>query len=152
MVDPLAKGALVPGASTLGVVGGGQLGRMFAHAAQALGYRVAVLDPQAGCPAGQVAAQQIVGAYDDPLACDQLARAAQACTTEFENVPAPALARLAATGPVSPPPRALAVCQDRALEKAHFEAQGVPCAPHARIDSEADLSAAAARPLFPAIL
>lgn len=142
-----------PPGSWLGVLGGGQLGRMFAQAAQRLGYRVLVLDPHADGPAGQVADAQIVAAYNSPEALDALAQRCVACTTEFESVPAESLARLAAAGlPVSPPAAALAACQHRAREKALFEAQGVPCAPHAVIDTAEQLAAAQARPLFPGIL
>jgi 5-(carboxyamino)imidazole ribonucleotide synthase len=136
----------------LGVVGGGQLGRMFAHAAQALGYRVRVLEPQADAPAAQVAPGPVVAAYEDLTACDALAAQAHACTTEFESVPAAAMARLAQVLPVSPSADALAICQHRAREKAQFESVGIPCAPHARIESDQDLALAIQRPLFPGIL
>ena len=153
--DAAVKGShvLLPAAGTsLGVVGGGQLGRMFAQAAQAMGYRVVVLDPQVDCPAGQVAQQQRVAAYDDAQALDALASQVQACTTEFESVPASALARLAAQVRVAPGADALAICQHRAREKAQFAAVGVPCAPHARIECQADLQLAQELDLFPAIL
>jgi 5-(carboxyamino)imidazole ribonucleotide synthase len=127
--------------AVLGVLGGGQLGRMFVHAAQAMGYAVAVLEPDAGSPAGQAADHHLHAAYDDPAALDRLATLCAAVTTEFENVPAAALQRLAERLPVSPVADAVAVCQDRAAEKAHFQRCGVPCAPHAVIASEADLAA-----------
>lgn len=141
---------LLPGA-TLGVMGGGQLGRMFAHAAQALGYRVAVLDPDADSPTGQIAHQHVVTPYLDPAGLQALAQASDAITTEFENVPAQALATLAATRPVAPRAEAVAVCQDRAAEKAQFVDCGVPCAPHAVIETEAQLAAVPAT-LLPGIL
>ena len=131
---------LLPGA-TLGVMGGGQLGRMFAHAAQALGYRVAVLDPDADSPTGQIAHQHVHAAYLDEAGLAELARGSDAVTTEFENVPAQALATLAASRPVAPAAAAVSVCQDRAAEKAQFVQCGVPCAPHARIETEAQLQA-----------
>jgi 5-(carboxyamino)imidazole ribonucleotide synthase len=140
---------ILPGA-TLGVLGGGQLGRMFVQAAQRLGYRTAVLDPDAASPAGAVAHRQIVAAYDNPQALDELARVSAAVTTEFENVPAAALARLASRRPVTPPAEAVSVCQHRALEKARFRACGVPCAAHAVIESAADLEVDAA--LLPGLL
>ncbi len=144
---------LTPSAeTTLGVIGGGQLGRMFAQAAQRLGYRVAVLDPDPRSPAVLVADQSVIAPYADESACDELARLTQACTTEFESVPASSLAFLTRHLPVAPSASALAVCQHRALEKAQFAACGVPCAPHARIESEADIAAAATLSLFPAIL
>jgi 5-(carboxyamino)imidazole ribonucleotide synthase len=131
---------LAPGA-TLGVLGGGQLGRMFVHAAQRLGYRCIVVDPDDDSPAGRVAEQHLRFDYTDARALDALAAGAHAVTTEFENVPAEALRRLAERLPVAPGAAAVAVCQDRALEKATFARCGVPCAPHAVIDSEAALAA-----------
>ncbi|HEX6016768.1 MAG TPA: 5-(carboxyamino)imidazole ribonucleotide synthase [Burkholderiaceae bacterium] len=141
---------LAPGA-TLGVLGGGQLGRMFVHAAQRLGYRCIVLDPDADSPAGRVAERHLRAGYLDEQALDALARDADAVTTEFENVPAQALRRLAERVPVAPGAAAVAVCQDRALEKALFDRCGVPCAPHAVIDGEAGL-AAVSDALLPGIL
>ncbi|MFH7042340.1 5-(carboxyamino)imidazole ribonucleotide synthase [Paucibacter sp. JuS9] len=142
---------LLPGVATLGVMGGGQLGRMFVQAAQSLGYRTVVLDPDAESPAGAVAHQQIRADYLDPQGLAQLAEACDAITTEFENVPAQALAQLAATRTVAPAGSAVAKCQDRADEKAHFKASGVECAPYAVIRSEADLAAVDAS-LLPGIL
>ncbi|MDI4633006.1 5-(carboxyamino)imidazole ribonucleotide synthase [Pelomonas sp. V22] len=142
---------LLPGVATLGVMGGGQLGRMFVQAAQSLGYRTVVLDPDAESPAGAVAHQQIRADYLDPQGLAQLAEACDAITTEFENVPAAALAQLAATRTVAPAGSAVAKCQDRADEKAHFKASGVECAPYAVIRSEADLAAVDAA-LLPGIL
>ncbi len=144
------KGPILPGA-TLGVMGGGQLGRMFVHAAQQLGYAVAVLDPDAGSPAGQVAQQHVRTGYLDAAGLDALADAAAAITTEFENVPAEALATLAARRPVAPCADAVAVCQHRAAEKAQFARCGVPAAPHAVIQSEAQLDVTDAA-LLPGIL
>jgi 5-(carboxyamino)imidazole ribonucleotide synthase len=131
---------LLPGA-TLGVLGGGQLGRMWAHTAQRMGYNTAVLDPDAQSPAGLVSHHHIHTDYLDAAGLKQLAALCQAVTTEFENVPADALAQLAATLPVSPAAAAVAVAQDRAREKAHFVACGVPVAPHAVIDTAAQLAA-----------
>ena len=142
---------LLPGVATLGVMGGGQLGRMFVQAAQSLGYRTVVLDPDAESPAGAVAHQQIRADYLDPQGLAHLAEACDAITTEFENVPAQALAQLAATRTVAPAGSAVAKCQDRADEKAHFKASGVECAPYAVIRSEADLAAVDAS-LLPGIL
>jgi 5-(carboxyamino)imidazole ribonucleotide synthase len=142
--------ALGPGA-TLGVLGGGQLGRMFVHAAQRLGYRCVVLDPDPQSPAGRVAEVHLCAGYTDAAALEQLAAQAQAITTEFENVPAVALRALAAARPVAPAADAVAICQDRALEKAHFERCGVPCAPYAVLQSAADVAAVPAK-LLPGIL
>ncbi|MDM4766724.1 5-(carboxyamino)imidazole ribonucleotide synthase [Pelomonas sp. SE-A7] len=142
---------LMPGEATLGVMGGGQLGRMFVQAAQSLGYRAVVLDADADSPAGAVAHQQVRTGYLDPQGLAELAAAADAITTEFENVPAQALATLAEQRRVAPAGRCVAVCQDRADEKAHFKASGVACAPHAVIRSEAELAAVDAS-LLPGIL
>ena len=136
---------------TLGVLGGGQLGRMFVHAAQTLGFETAVLDPDASSPAGRVSHHHVHGAYLDADALSQMAQTCDAVTTEFENVPAQALRQLAATLPVAPSGDAVAVCQHRALEKAHFVRSGVPCVPHARLESPADL-AALGDELFPAVV
>jgi 5-(carboxyamino)imidazole ribonucleotide synthase len=144
----------LPGSSlemTLGVMGGGQLGRMFVHAAQRMGYFTAVLDPDANSPAGRVSHHHIQTAYTDPEGLKQLAQRCAAITTEFENVPAPALAQLAATRPVSPAAAAVAIAQDRAAEKAHFVNCGVPCAPYAVIDTPEQL-AAVPDDLLPGIL
>jgi 5-(carboxyamino)imidazole ribonucleotide synthase len=142
--------AIPPGA-TLGVLGGGQLGRMFVHAAQQMGYATVVLEPDGGSPAGGASQQHVQAAYDDPVALDALAARCAAVTTEFENVPADALARLAGDLPVSPSAAAVRVCQHRAREKRFFVEAGVPCAPFAVIETEADLAAVPST-LFPAIL
>ncbi|MEK8024612.1 5-(carboxyamino)imidazole ribonucleotide synthase [Pseudaquabacterium rugosum] len=146
-----ARSVLLPGA-TLGVMGGGQLGRMFVHAAQSLGYFTAVLDADPVSPAGLVAQYHVQTGYQDEQGLAQLMQRCQAITTEFENVPAGALRTLGAQRPVAPSGDAVAVCQDRALEKAHFVRCGVPCAPHALIEDEAGLAAIDAAALLPGIL
>ena len=141
---------IAPGA-TLGVMGGGQLARMFAHAAQQMGYATAVLDADPASPAGLIAHHHIRADYLDPQALAQLADVSAAVTTEFENVPARALAQLAQTRPVAPGAAAVAVCQDRAAEKAHFQRSGVACAPHAVIATAYQLAAVDGN-LLPGIL
>ena len=141
---------IAPGA-TLGVMGGGQLARMFVHAAQAMGYFTAVLDADADSPAGRVSHHHIRTDYLDAQGLAQLAECCAAVTTEFENVPAEALRSLAMRRPVAPGAAAVAICQDRAAEKAHFARCGVACAPHALIES-ADHLAAVADDLLPGIL
>ena len=136
---------------TLGVMGGGQLGRMFVQAAQQMGYFTAVLDPDVRSPAGRVSHHHIQTAYTDPEGLRQLAQCCVAITTEFENVPAPALAALAQTRTVAPAAEAVAIAQDRAREKAHFVSCGVPVAPHAVIRTAQDLSGVPAD-LLPGIL
>ena len=149
---------LLPGAAgpdgapaMLGVIGGGQLARMFVHAAQTLGYRSAVLDPGPSSPAGAVSHLHLRAAYDDADALAQLAAQCAAVTTEFENVPAASLAWLAAKLPVAPGAPAVAICQQRLAEKAQFQRCGVPCAPHAPLHDAATLQAVDGA-LFPAIL
>ncbi|HEY0052682.1 MAG TPA: 5-(carboxyamino)imidazole ribonucleotide synthase, partial [Caulobacteraceae bacterium] len=88
----------LPPRSTIGIVGGGQLGRMLSQAASRLGFDVVVLDPQANSPAGRVSRGQIVAAYDNPTALDVLGQGCQVVTFEFENVPAASIECLAATG------------------------------------------------------
>ena len=147
---PQATPFIAPGA-TLGVVGGGQLARMFVHAAQQMGYATAVLDADPASPAGLIAHHHIRCDYLDPQGLAQLADLSAAVTTEFENVPARALALLAQRRPVAPGAAAVAICQDRAAEKAHFERSAVPCAPHAVIESAGQL-AAVREDLLPGIL
>ncbi len=146
----MTRGVILPGA-TLGVMGGGQLGRMFVHAAQRLGYLVAVLDPDVTSPAGLVAPYHIRTDYLDEQGLAQLMQRCDAITTEFENVPAAALVTLGAHRPVAPGADAVAVCQDRAAEKAQFRRCGVRCAPYALVDGVESI-AAVPDSLFPGIL
>ncbi|PWF54755.1 5-(carboxyamino)imidazole ribonucleotide synthase, partial [Massilia glaciei] len=129
----------------LGVMGGGQLGRMFVHAAQAMGYKVAVLEPEADTPAGQAADRTIVAKYTDPAGLLELGRLCVAVTTEFENVPADSLASLAAHSFVAPAAQCVSVAQDRIIEKRFFvdcaPRSGVMPAPHKAIASHLDIDA-----------
>ena len=144
--------ALLPG-TMLAVMGGGQLGRMFVHAAQSHGFQVAVLEPDVHSPAGAAADKHLASPYDNAAALLQLRALCAAVTTEFENVPAGALQQLAAGGTrVSPPADAVRVCQHRALEKRCFVDAGVPCAPHALLLTAEDLQSAATQQLLPGIL
>ncbi len=151
---------LLPGATgaggdgqqtTLGVMGGGQLGRMFVHAAQRLGYFTAVLDPDPVSPAGLVSHYHVKADYLDQQGLAQLIQRCAAITTEFENVPAGALATLGAVRRTAPSADAVAIAQDRIREKAHLARSGVPVAPYAVIASAADL-AAVSETLLPGIL
>ena len=135
----------------LGVLGGGQLGRMFCHAAQQLGYKTVVFDADLHSPAGTIAHQHIQTDYLDPAGLAQLAASCDAVTTEFENVPAQALEQLALSKPVHPSHSAVRVCQDRSLEKQWFADCGIACAPNKTLSSQADCSATPVD-LFPAIL
>lgn len=129
----------------LGVMGGGQLGRMFAQAANSLGYQVAVLEPAADCPAGQVAQHLVQAGYADAAGLDALAARCLAVTTEFENVPADSLSRLAEKVFVAPNAHGVSVAQDRIAEKTFFVAcapkSGVMPAPHKVIASFDDVAA-----------
>jgi 5-(carboxyamino)imidazole ribonucleotide synthase len=143
---------------TLGVMGGGQLGRMFVHAAQAMGYFTAVLDPDTASPAGRVSHYHIQTAYDDEQGLAQLMQRCDAITTEFENVPAPALLTLGAHRRVAPAANCVAVAQDRVKEKALFvdvarahPDHAVFPAPYAAITTP-ELLAAAPADLLPGIL
>jgi 5-(carboxyamino)imidazole ribonucleotide synthase len=123
---------ILPGA-TLGVIGGGQLGRMFTMRAREMGYRIVVLEPDPASPAGAVADRHVQAAYEDPAALDALANECAAVTVEFENVPAGALEWLAARLPVRPSARAVSVAQDRIREKTFLRDHGFPTAPFAAI-------------------
>jgi len=132
---------ILPGA-TIGVLGGGQLGRMFTLAAKVMGYQVVVLDPDPASPAGQVANVHLKADYRDAVALLRMGSLCDAVTTEFENVPATSLDMLAKHCLVAPSPQALAVAQDRLMEKSRAREFGCDTAPFANIESEADLAQA----------
>ncbi len=129
----------------LGVMGGGQLGRMFVHSAQAMGYKVAVLEPARDCPAGHAADDLICASYTDAAALSRMGAECSAVTTEFENVPADSLSALAQQAFVAPSAAAVSIAQDRLAEKKFFtecaQRSGVLPAPHQRIASVADIDA-----------
>jgi 5-(carboxyamino)imidazole ribonucleotide synthase len=141
-------GALAPGA-TIGVLGGGQLGRMMAVVARQMGYRIVVLDPSPRCPTAQVADGVVVGALDDVEAAKQLARQVDAITLDTEHVPADLLAELEAIAPVRPGSSVLRTIQDRLVQKQFLDRLGLPQAAWAPAD---DVHAALARVGRPAIL
>jgi 5-(carboxyamino)imidazole ribonucleotide synthase len=138
---PFLPGAL--SATWLGVMGGGQLGRMFAHAAQMMGYKVTVLEPAQDCPAGHAADHLLSAAYTDEAALTEMAAQCVAVTTEFENVPAQSLARLAQQIMVAPGADCVSIAQDRIAEKRFFtdcsQRSGVLPAPWQAIESDADI-------------
>lgn len=143
---------ILPG-QTLGVLGGGQLGRMFVTAARTMGYEVVVLDPNPDCPAASMASEQIVAAYDDQEALALLASKCIAVTCEFENVPAKALSWLAQQGVVvAPKANGVRVAQDRIVEKQTVQAAGYAVAPFAAIRADATGLDEAKRLQYPAIL
>lgn len=137
--------------ATLGMLGGGQLGRFFVSAAHELGYKVWVLDPDPHSPAGQVAERHLVAAYDDYAALDELAQSCAAITTEFENVPADSLDYLAKFIPVRPSAAAVAICQNRIAEKTFLRDNGLPHGDFVAVYGEDDIRNANAG-LFPGIL
>ena len=141
----------IPPGQWLGLLGGGQLGRMFCMAAQSLGYKVAVLDPGADSPAGNVADRHVHADYLDPAGLARLSSIARAATTEFENVPAAALEFLARTARVSPAAASVAIAQDRIREKGFLRDHGFAVAPFAVLASERDAAAAGAS-LVPGIV
>lgn len=142
---------ILPGA-TLGVLGGGQLGRMFTAAALTMGYEVIVLDPDPQSPAGHIASKHIAADYADAGALDSLAHSCAAVTTEFENVPAATLETLAGRCVVRPDAKAVAIAQDRILEKTFLHDHGFATAPFAIVRNAADLRAALGNVGLPAIL
>ena len=129
---------------TIGIIGGGQLGRMLAMAAARLNFRTVVLEPQTDCPAAHVANEQIVAAYDDTTALAELAKRCDVVTYEFENVPVAAAEELAAQVTVYPPPKALEMAQDRLTEKSFINGCGIPTARFHAVGSQADLEKALA--------
>ncbi len=142
---------LLPGA-TLGVLGGGQLGRMFCVAARTMGYKTLVLDPDTASPAGRISDEHICAAYDDRQALDRLVAACDAVTTEFENIPADTLRYIAASRPVFPSAEAVEIAQNRIREKNFAREAGLETASFAAVCSEADLVAAFDTVGAPAIL
>jgi 5-(carboxyamino)imidazole ribonucleotide synthase len=142
---------ILPGAS-VGVVGGGQLGRMFTLQARTMGYRVVVLDPDPHSPAGAVADRHIRAPYDDEPALAELAASCGAVTTEFENVPVTTLQRLAQSSLVRPPVEAFAITQDRSAEKTFLQSHGFATAPFRVVRDKGELLDALASIPRPALL
>ena len=142
---------ILPGA-TIGVLGSGQLGRMFALAARELGYRIIIYSPDNDSPAGQIGDKEYSCAYDDLEKIREFARQVQVVTFEFENVPSASTAAAAEFAPVRPDGRVLHVTQNRLREKAFLESNGFPVTPFRRINSPADLQAAARELGLPAVL
>ena len=141
----------LPG-STIGMLGGGQLGRMFTLAARSMGYEVIVLDPDPDSPAGKLATDHVCANYSDQTALDYLAKTCNVVTTEFENVPASTLDSLANSCPVRPGAKAVMITQDRIHEKTFLRDNGFPTAPFAIINNESDLAAGLQTVQAPAIL
>ena len=150
-MTPSSKGAILPGA-TIGVLGGGQLGRMFAMAARRLGYRVHTLAPEHDTPTGQIADVEVEASYDDLDEIRAFAGRVDVVTFEFENVSAAAAAAAAEHAIVRPCGRALEIAQHRIREKTFLADVGLPVTPFAAVTSEHDLAAAVERIGRPAVL
>jgi 5-(carboxyamino)imidazole ribonucleotide synthase len=142
---------ILPGAM-LGVLGSGQLGRMFAMAAARLGYRVHVFAPEPDAPAADVAYRQTVAAFEDADAVAEFARSVDVVTFEFENIPVTAAEAAARFAPVRPSGAVLHQCQDRLREKSFLRAAGIPCTPFAEATTAEQLGAALAELGTPAVL
>lgn len=146
MSEPLAPG------SVIGILGGGQLGRMLSVAASRLGYICHIYEPSAAAPAGHVAEKLYTAPYEDEAALRAFAGGVDVITYEFENVPTSALDLLESLKPIRPNRRALAISQDRITEKTFLNGLGLTTAPWAEVNSEADLRAAVEKIGLPAIL
>ena len=146
-----ATSVIRPGA-TIGILGGGQLGRMLAVAAASLGLKAHIYCPDRDCPAFDVAAARTVAPYEDEAALERFAASVDVVTYEFENVPGPTAEAIARRAPLRPNARALATSQDRLVEKTFVAGLGIATAPFRRIDSEQDLAEALADLGAPAIL
>lgn len=142
---------ILPG-STLGMLGGGQLGRMFTIAARTMGYEVVVLDPDTNSPAGKFATSHICADYSDKSALTQMARDCDVITTEFENIPASTIVELAKTKPVRPGAHAVTITQNRIHEKTFLRDNGFATAAFAEVHSPEDLTAGIAKTGTPSIL
>jgi len=146
------RGQILPPGSTVGVLGGGQLGRMTALAAARLGYRVHVYCPEPDSPAFHVAAASTVAAYEDREALARFAQAVDVVTFEFENVPSATAELLAALKPTRPKPRVLHICQDRLREKGFLASIGVPVTRYAEVAREEELADAVRAIGLPSVL
>src|SRR4051794_388572 len=142
---------VLPG-RTVGILGGGQLGRMFAIAARRMGYRVHAFDPTRDCPAGQVADEEVIAAYDDLDAARRFARGVDVVTFEFENIPAETLRVIAETRPIHPAPDVLHVCRHRLREKDFLSGRGFPVTPYRPVRDVAELTQALQELGTPAVL
>lgn len=146
-----SRRTILPG-RTVGIIGGGQLGRMFAIAARRMGYRVHALDPTRDGPAGQIADVEVIAAYDDLDAARKFAADVDVVTFEFENIPAETLRVIAEIKPVHPAPEVLHICRHRLREKEFLKGHGFPVADYCRIQSIDDLKQALVELGTPAIL
>ena len=137
----MSTGVIAPGA-TLGILGGGQLGRMMAMAVRSMGYHVRVMDPEPNCPASFVVDEVIVGKWDDVTAAERLATGSDAVTLEIEQIGVDALTRVAAIAPLRPGVEAIRIIQDKTLQKPWLADHGFPVGPFRIVHSEAELQEA----------
>ena len=146
MTTPLAPG------STIGILGGGQLGRMLSVAASRLGFKTHIFEPSANPPAADVAAKVTTASYEDADALRAFAETVDVITYEFENIPTSALDLLESLRPIHPNREALRISQDRLTEKTFLAELGLSTAPFANVESEADMTAAVAEIGTPSIM
>ncbi|MBE2179426.1 MAG: 5-(carboxyamino)imidazole ribonucleotide synthase [Chthoniobacterales bacterium] len=142
---------VLPGGS-VGLLGGGQLGRMFGIAARRLGYRVHTFAPSSDSPAGQISDVEVSAPYEDLDRLAEFAQDVDVVTFEFENIPSASLELVENLRPVHPRPEVLRICQNRAREKEFLTRKGFPCARHSLVKSAAEAAASAAMMGFPAVL
>lgn len=142
----------LPLGATIGILGGGQLGRMLSVAASRLGYKTHIFEPAANPPAADVAHRVTTASYDDIAALKTFAKSVDVITYEFENIPTAALDALEALRPIRPNRRALSIAQDRIQEKDFLTSLGLTCAPYASVTTAEDMTAAVAKIGTPAIL
>lgn len=133
--------SIQPG-GVVGILGGGQLGRMLAMAARRMGYRVHAYEPQPDCPAGQICDVEVNAPYTDAAALKSFAEGVDVISFEFENIPRVAVEAVASLRPVRPRGEVLRICQNREREKTFLQANGIPCAPFRVVDSGESLRAA----------
>ena len=142
----------IPPGGVVGILGGGQLGRMLAIAARRMGYRVHAYEPQPDCPAGQICDVEVNAPYTDSAALEKFAQGVDVISFEFENIPRTALDTVSALKPVRPRGEVLHICQNREREKNFLRSQGFPCAPFRVLDSADSLASALAEIGTPSVL
>ena len=142
----------IPPGGVVGILGGGQLGRMLAIAARRMGYRVHAYEPQPDCPAGQICDVEVNAPYTDSGALEKFAQGVDVISFEFENIPRTALDTVSALKPVRPRGEVLHICQNREREKNFLRSQGFPCAPFRVVDSAETLASALAEIGTPSVL
>lgn len=151
-ITPSTEPKSIPPGGVVGILGGGQLGRMLAIAARRMGYRVHAYEPSPDCPAGQICDLEVNAPYTDTAALEEFARGVDVLSFEFENIPKTALDTVSALRPVRPRAEVLHICQNREREKLFLQSHGFPCAPFRMVDSAESLAAALKEIGIPAVL